>query len=236
MDMNQTTLSQLTKSLHVTLISALFLLCALCAENPSQLLLECQGCCRFSRHCCCDSLAAHWSLEAARDEGAWQGDTSSSQHLPPCTLTARLQSGLSVSQILYQADNEGMNGGTSGVTASKGDASDFMNSADLGDYVDAIIGPSPSGLTDGGFKKRGSIAVSKIDASGFYYLNIQGEAGHALKTILQVQGIPVLLASLCTIFNLASFLSVSVFAHPLLVVKSFKAFSFLQSKLTCSSF
>ncbi|EKX36605.1 hypothetical protein GUITHDRAFT_155208 [Guillardia theta CCMP2712] len=95
------------------------------------------------------------------------------------------RSGLSVSQILYEADNAGMNGGTSGIASSKGDASDFMNSADLGDYVDAIIGPSPSGLTDGGFKKRGSIAVSKIDASGFYYLNIQGEAGHALKTILQ---------------------------------------------------
>ena len=42
-------------------------------------------------------------------------------------------------------------------------------------------------LTEGGFKKRGSIAVSKIDASGFYYLNIEGEPGHALKCILQVR-------------------------------------------------
>ena len=42
-------------------------------------------------------------------------------------------------------------------------------------------------MTDGGFKKRGSIAVSKIDASGFYYLNVEGEAGHALKCILQVR-------------------------------------------------
>jgi hypothetical protein len=33
------------------------------------------------------------------------------------------------------------NGGTSGETAHKGDASDFIDTADLGDYVDAIIGP-----------------------------------------------------------------------------------------------
>jgi hypothetical protein len=67
-----------------------------------------------------------------------------------------------------------------------GGASDFMKNSDLGDYVDAIIGPAPSGLTEGGYKKRGSIAVSKIDASGFYYLNVEGEPGHALKCILQV--------------------------------------------------
>mmetsp|Transcript_56831 Transcript_56831/g.116368 ORF Transcript_56831/g.116368 Transcript_56831/m.116368 type:complete len:196 (+) Transcript_56831:43-630(+) len=78
-----------------------------------------------------------------------------------------------------------MNGGTGGMAHSNGDATDFIDTADLGDYVDAIIGPAPSGLTEGGYKKRGSIAVSKIDASGFYYLNIQGEPGHALKTILQ---------------------------------------------------
>ncbi len=40
-------------------------------------------------------------------------------------------------------------------------------------------------LTEGGYKKRGSIAVSKIDASGFYYLNVEGEPGHAIKCILQ---------------------------------------------------
>jgi len=45
---------------------------------------------------------------------------------------------------------------------------------------------APSGLTDGGYKKRGSLAVSKIDAAGFYYLNIEGEPGHALKCFLQV--------------------------------------------------
>merc|ERR1719329_165064 len=83
------------------------------------------------------------------------------------------------------ASSESNNGGTTGETAHKGDASDFIDTADLGDYVDAIIGPAPSGLTDGGYKKRGSLAVSKIDAAGFYYLNIEGEPGHALKCILQ---------------------------------------------------
>ncbi|KAJ1474084.1 hypothetical protein T484DRAFT_1751793 [Baffinella frigidus] len=83
------------------------------------------------------------------------------------------------------ASSEDNNGGTDGTHKNTGGASDFIDTADLGDYVDAIIGPAPSGLTDGGFKKRGSLAVSKIDASGFYYLNIEGEAGHALKCILQ---------------------------------------------------
>jgi hypothetical protein len=83
------------------------------------------------------------------------------------------------------ASIEDNNGGTSGEHKHTGGASDFIDTADLGDYVDAIIGPAPSGLTEGGFKKRGSIAVSKIDASGFYYLNIEGEPGHALKCILQ---------------------------------------------------
>jgi len=96
--------------------------------------------------------------------------------------------------LSYSASSEDNNGGTSGETAHKGDASDFIDTADLGDYVDAIIGPAPSGLTDGGYKKRGSLAVSKIDAAGFYYLNIEGEPGHALKCILQVWGLPLLLS------------------------------------------
>jgi len=87
--------------------------------------------------------------------------------------------------LSHSASSEDNNGGTTGETAHKGDASDFIDTADLGDYVDAIIGPAPSGLTDGGYKKRGSLAVSKIDAAGFYYLNIEGEPGHALKCILQ---------------------------------------------------
>jgi hypothetical protein len=44
---------------------------------------------------------------------------------------------------LGEASSEGMNGGTSGKTAHNGDASDFIDTADLGDYVDAIIGPVP---------------------------------------------------------------------------------------------
>ena len=39
------------------------------------------------------------------------------------------------------ASSESNNGGTTGETAHKGDASDFIDTADLGDYVDAIIGP-----------------------------------------------------------------------------------------------
>ena len=39
------------------------------------------------------------------------------------------------------ASSESNNGGTTGVTAHNGDASDFIDTADLGDYVDAIIGP-----------------------------------------------------------------------------------------------
>mmetsp|Transcript_62187 Transcript_62187/g.166883 ORF Transcript_62187/g.166883 Transcript_62187/m.166883 type:complete len:193 (+) Transcript_62187:40-618(+) len=87
-----------------------------------------------------------------------------------------------ISTLTSAEDN---NGGTNGEVAQTGGASDFIKSSDLGDYVDAIIGPAPSGLTEGGYKKRGSIAVSKIDASGFYYLNIEGEPGHAIKCILQ---------------------------------------------------
>ena len=54
----------------------------------------------------------------------------------------------------------------------------------------SVFAQAPSGLTDGGYKKRGSLAVSKIDAAGFYYLNIEGEPGHALKCILQVERAP----------------------------------------------
>eukprot|EP00281_Chroomonas_sp_CCMP1168_P033765 CAMPEP_0206247382 /NCGR_PEP_ID=MMETSP0047_2-20121206/19781_1 /ASSEMBLY_ACC=CAM_ASM_000192 /TAXON_ID=195065 /ORGANISM="Chroomonas mesostigmatica_cf, Strain CCMP1168" /LENGTH=203 /DNA_ID=CAMNT_0053672905 /DNA_START=23 /DNA_END=634 /DNA_ORIENTATION=+ len=92
---------------------------------------------------------------------------------------------LSVRQMLVGASSDEGNGGASGEAASTGGAADFIKNSDLGDYVDAIIGPAPSGLTEGGYKKRGSIAVSKIDAAGFYYLNVEGEPGHAIKCILQ---------------------------------------------------
>jgi len=100
-------------------------------------------------------------------------------------LDKNQQQSFSRASLSSDASSESNNGGTSGEVASKGDASDFIDTADLGDYVDAIIGPAPSGLTDGGYKKRGSMAVSKIDAAGFYYLNVEGEPGHALKCILQ---------------------------------------------------
>ena len=40
---------------------------------------------------------------------------------------------------------------------------------------------------ESGFKKRGSFAVSKVDANGYYYLNIAGEVGHRLRATLQVK-------------------------------------------------
>jgi len=92
---------------------------------------------------------------------------------------------LGIRQMMLSASNEDSNGGNDGTTHHTGGANDFVRNSDLGDYVDAIIGPAPSGLTEGGYKKRGSIAVSKIDAAGFYYINVEGEQGHALKTILQ---------------------------------------------------
>jgi hypothetical protein len=56
-------------------------------------------------------------------------------------------------------------------------------------------------LTEGGYKKRGSIAVSKIDASGFYYLNVEGEPGHAIKCILQASDwdVAVIVGLLCPV-------------------------------------
>jgi len=43
--------------------------------------------------------------------------------------------------LSFDASSEANNGGTTGEVAHKGDASDFIDTADLGDYVDAIIGP-----------------------------------------------------------------------------------------------
>jgi len=50
---------------------------------------------------------------------------------------------------------------------------------------DAVLGPAPSGTAEDGFKKRGSISVSKVDANGYYYLNVAGEVGHEVRAILQ---------------------------------------------------
>eukprot|EP00960_Hanusia_phi_P067734 766690-Hanusia_phi.AAC.2 len=57
-------------------------------------------------------------------------------------------------------------------------------------HADAIVGPAPSGVSpctkaEDGYKKRGSIAVSKVDANGYYYLNVAGEVGHEIRAVLQ---------------------------------------------------
>jgi len=51
--------------------------------------------------------------------------------------------------------------------------------------ADAIVGPAPTGTAQEGYKKRGSFAVSKVDANGYYYLNVAGTVGHQIKAILQ---------------------------------------------------
>ena len=51
--------------------------------------------------------------------------------------------------------------------------------------ADAVVGPAPTGNAGSDYKKRGSISVSKVDANGYYYLNIAGEVGHEVRAILQ---------------------------------------------------
>lgn len=53
---------------------------------------------------------------------------------------------------------------------------------------------------ESGFKKRGSFAVSKVDANGYYYLNIAGQVGHRIRATLQVMvagNVPALWNALC---------------------------------------
>lgn len=45
--------------------------------------------------------------------------------------------------------------------------------------------PPPSQMAEEGYKRRGSIAVSKVDANGYYYINVLGEASHKLNAVLQ---------------------------------------------------
>ena len=52
--------------------------------------------------------------------------------------------------------------------------------------ADAVVGPAPTGNAGSDYKKRGSMAVSKVDANGYYYLNVAGEVGHEIRAILQV--------------------------------------------------
>jgi len=63
--------------------------------------------------------------------------------------------------------------------AAQGNEGDFRSSAD------AIIGPAPTGSSESGFKKRGSITVAKVDANGYYYLNVAGIVGHSLHAVIQ---------------------------------------------------
>jgi hypothetical protein len=51
--------------------------------------------------------------------------------------------------------------------------------------ADAVVGPAPTGNAGSDYKKRGSMAVSKVDANGYYYLNVAGEVGHEIRAILQ---------------------------------------------------
>jgi hypothetical protein len=51
--------------------------------------------------------------------------------------------------------------------------------------ADAVVGPAPTGNAGSDYKKRGSISVSKVDANGYYYLNVAGPVGHEIRTILQ---------------------------------------------------
>jgi len=67
-----------------------------------------------------------------------------------------------------------------GQTAAQDKERDFRASAD------AIIGPAPTGSSESGFKKRGSITVAKVDANGYYYLNVAGIVGHSLRAVIQV--------------------------------------------------
>jgi len=53
------------------------------------------------------------------------------------------------------------------------------------DLADAVVGPAPTGNAGSDYKKRGSMSVSKVDANGYYYLNVAGEVGHEIRVILQ---------------------------------------------------
>merc|ERR1712146_692315 len=68
---------------------------------------------------------------------------------------------------------------------------DWIKRHHIADYVDAIIGPAPSALSEHGYKIRGGFRVEKIDANGFFYLHIQvyppskERMRHALRVFLQ---------------------------------------------------
>ena len=62
----------------------------------------------------------------------------------------------------------------------KGAKADWEKQRSIPDFVDGIIGPSPTSMDEGGSKSRGSFNVKKItDKTDFYYLRISDRSGNA---------------------------------------------------------
>jgi hypothetical protein len=61
----------------------------------------------------------------------------------------------------------------------KGAKADWEKQRSIPDFVDGIIGPSPTAMDEGGSKSRGSFNVKKItDKTDFYYLRITDRSGN----------------------------------------------------------
>jgi hypothetical protein len=62
----------------------------------------------------------------------------------------------------------------------KGAKADWEKQRSIPDFVDGIIGPSPTAMDEGGSKSRGSFNVKKItDKTDFYYLRITDRSGNS---------------------------------------------------------
>ena len=61
----------------------------------------------------------------------------------------------------------------------KSPKADWEKQRSIPDFVDGIIGPSPTSMDEGGSKSRGSFNVKKItDKTDFYYLRISDRSGN----------------------------------------------------------
>ena len=61
----------------------------------------------------------------------------------------------------------------------KTEKADWEKQRSIPDFVDGIIGPSPTSMDEGGSKSRGSFNVKKItDKTDFYYLRISDRSGN----------------------------------------------------------
>jgi hypothetical protein len=61
----------------------------------------------------------------------------------------------------------------------KTEKADWEKQRSIPDFVDGIIGPSPTAMDEGGSKSRGSFNVKKItDKTDFYYLRITDRSGN----------------------------------------------------------